>query len=94
MSGQPTLDIHLSPRSTDVHGRVILDVKWAPSPGGEAASVIDSITNLALLCSGAQGIIYDTALRGVRHQRLMSDRCCSFGRPSECWQPHTMDRCR
>jgi hypothetical protein len=60
-------------RSTDVHGRVILDVEWVPSPGGEAASAMDSITNLAPMCPGAQGVIYDTALRGIHHQRLLRE---------------------
>ena len=34
---------------------------------------MDSITNLAPLCPGAQGVIYDTALRGIHHQRLLRD---------------------
>lgn len=60
-------------RSTDVHGRVILDVDWVPSPGGEAATAMDSIADLAPMCPGAQGLIYDTALRGKHHQRLLRD---------------------
>src|SRR5438552_16013745 len=32
-----------------------------------------SFGELAPLCPGAQGVIYDTALRGVHHQRLLRD---------------------
>ena len=60
-------------RSPDVHGRIILDVDWVPSPGGEAATAIDSFHQLAPHCPGAQGVIYDTALRGVHHQTLLRD---------------------
>jgi len=60
-------------RSTDIHGRVILDVDWVPSPGREAATAMDCFRQLAPHCSGAQGVIYDTALRGVHHQTLLRD---------------------
>jgi hypothetical protein len=60
-------------RTTDVHGRVILDVDWVPTPGGEAATAMGSFAQLAPQCPGAQGAIYDTALRGVHHQTLMRD---------------------
>ena len=60
-------------RTTDVHGRVILDVGWVPSPGGEANTAMDSFTQLAPQSPGTQGVIYDTALRGVHHQRLLRD---------------------
>jgi hypothetical protein len=60
-------------RSEAVHGRVILDTDWVPSPGGEAATALDAFRNLAPLCPGAQGVIYDTALRGVHHQTLLRD---------------------
>ena len=60
-------------RSPAVHGRVILDVDWVPSPGGEAATAMDCFARLAPLCPGVQGVIYDTALRGVHHQRLLRD---------------------
>jgi len=63
----------MAARSNNVHGRVIVDVDWVPAPGGEAAVAIDSIAALAPLCPGAQGVIYDTAFRGVHHQRLMRD---------------------
>jgi hypothetical protein len=58
-------------RTTDIHGRVILDVDWVPTPGGEAATAMDSFAQLAPQCPGAQGVIYDTALRGIHHQTLL-----------------------
>lgn len=60
-------------RSPDVHGRVIVDVDWVAKPGGEAAVAMNSFVALAPYCRGAQGVLYDTALRGVHHQRLMRD---------------------
>jgi len=60
-------------RSTDIHGRVVLDVDWVSSPGGEAATAMAAFADLHPLCDGAQGVIYDTALRGVHHQRLLRD---------------------
>ena len=60
-------------RTTDVHGRIILDTDWVPSPGGEAATAMDSITRIAADTPGLQGVIYDGALRGVHHQRLLRD---------------------
>ena len=65
--------VHVAVRSEDVHGRIILDVDWVPSPGGEAQTAMNSFAGLAPLCPGAQGVIYDTALRGVHHQRLLRD---------------------
>ena len=47
---------------------IILDVEWVPTPGGEARTAIDCFTRLAPHIPGAQGVIYDTALRGVHHQ--------------------------
>jgi hypothetical protein len=60
-------------RNTDVHGRIILDIAWVPHHGGEAKTAIECFTRLAPLIQGAQGVIYDTALRGVRHQTLLRD---------------------
>lgn len=60
-------------RSSDVHGRIILDVNWVPQPGSEAGVAVDSFTQIAPHCTGAQGVIYDTALRGVHHQTLLRD---------------------
>ncbi|MGZ6976432.1 MAG: hypothetical protein ACXVKQ_21040 [Acidimicrobiia bacterium] len=60
-------------RNTDVHGRIILDIAWVPNHGGEAKTAIECFTRLAPLIPGAQGVIYDTALRGVHHQTLLRD---------------------
>jgi hypothetical protein len=60
-------------RSNEIHGRMIVDVDWVPSPGGEAAVAMGAFVGLAPHCPGAQGVLYDTALRGVHHQRLMRD---------------------
>jgi hypothetical protein len=60
-------------RTEDPHGRIILDIDWVPKPGGEAATAISCFERLAPHLPGAQGVIYDTALRGVHHQRLLRD---------------------
>jgi hypothetical protein len=60
-------------RDERVHARVILDVDWVPTPGGEAATAMDCFRALAPITPGAQGVIYDTALRGVHHQELLRD---------------------
>jgi hypothetical protein len=60
-------------RTPDVHGRIILDVDWVPTAGGEARTAVDCFTRLAPEVPGAQGVIYDTALRGVHHQRLLRE---------------------
>jgi hypothetical protein len=60
-------------RTNDPHGRVILDTDWVPKPGGEAATAMACFERVAPLLPGAHGVIYDTALRGVHHQRLLRD---------------------
>jgi hypothetical protein len=60
-------------RTQDPHGRVILDIDWVAKPGGEAATAMNCFERLAPHLPGAQGVIYDTALRGVHHQRLLRD---------------------
>jgi hypothetical protein len=60
-------------RNEDVHGRIILDVAWVPNHGGEAKTAMECFTRLAPRIPGAQGVIYDTALRGVHHQALLRD---------------------
>jgi hypothetical protein len=60
-------------RTQDPHGRVILDIDWVPKPGGEAKTAMSCFGRVAPLLPGAQGVIYDTALRGVHHQRLLRD---------------------
>lgn len=56
-----------------MHGRIILDVNWVPQPGSEAGVAVDSFVEIAPQCPGAQGVVYDTALRGVHHQTLLRD---------------------
>ena len=47
---------------------------WGVTPaGGEAATAMASFARLAPLAPGAQGVLYDTALRGVHHQVLLRD---------------------
>jgi hypothetical protein len=58
-------------RTPDIHGRIIVDTDWVPAPGAEAATAMASFNKLAPLCRGAQGVIYDTALRGTHHQHLL-----------------------
>ena len=60
-------------RSEDVHGRIILDTDWVPTPGGEAATAMDCFRSLTPRIPGAMGVIYDTALRGVHHQTLLRE---------------------
>lgn len=58
-------------RTQDERGRIILDVEWARKKGGEAAVAMECFDRLASLVPGAQGVIYDTALRGIHHQTLL-----------------------
>lgn len=60
-------------RTEDVGGRVILDVDWVAKPGAEAAVAMNCFRRLAPVLPGAQGVIYDTALRGVHHQELLRE---------------------
>jgi hypothetical protein len=54
-------------------GRVILDVEHVASPGGEAAVAVDCFSRLVPLAPGTLGVIYDTALRGKHHHRLLRE---------------------
>jgi hypothetical protein len=60
-------------RGEEVRSRVIIDVERVPEPGQEAAVAMACFTRLAPLVPGAQGVIYDTALRGVHHQVLLRE---------------------
>src|SRR5205085_12139515 len=60
-------------RSADEHGRIILDLDWVPSPGGETEGAMRCFRRLVPLLPGAQAIVYDTALRGVHHQQILRD---------------------
>jgi hypothetical protein len=60
-------------RGPDVHSRMLLDVAWVPTKGGEAAAAMSCFERTAPLVPGAQGIVYDTALRGVHHQTILRE---------------------
>ena len=60
-------------RGADVHSRMILDLERVPEPGGEAAVAMACFRRLAPHVPGAQGVIYDAALRGVHHQVLLRE---------------------
>ncbi|MBA3302355.1 MAG: hypothetical protein H0U26_00615, partial [Acidimicrobiia bacterium] len=57
----------------DVHARILLDAAFVPTPGGEAATALECLERTAPLVPGAQGVVYDTALRGVHHQTILRD---------------------
>jgi hypothetical protein len=60
-------------RSEEVRGRIILDMDWVPDKGGEAKVAMGCFGRLRPLLPGAQGVIYDTALRGTHHQVLLRE---------------------
>ncbi|MCW3037790.1 MAG: hypothetical protein JWM17_3102 [Actinobacteria bacterium] len=60
-------------RSAETRGRIILDVAWVPSKQQEAAVAMQCFARLRPLVPGAQGVIYDTALRGAHHQTLLRE---------------------
>ena len=45
----------------------------SPTPAAKPHTAMDCFTRLAPHVPGAQGVIYDTALRGVHHQHLLRD---------------------
>ena len=65
--------VMVAARGTDEGTRIILDLERVEKPGGEASVAMDCFRRLAPLVPGAQGIVYDTALRGVHHQELLRD---------------------
>jgi Uri superfamily endonuclease len=58
-------------RSDQARGRIILDFEWVADKGSEAKVAMGCFEQLAPLVTGAQGVIYDTALRGIHHQVLL-----------------------
>ena len=54
-------------------GRFILDVDRIPDPGSEAKIAVACFERLAPHVPGAQAIVYDTALRGVHHQKILRE---------------------
>jgi hypothetical protein len=63
----------IAARHPEPHSRFILDVACVETSGAEAATALDRFVGLAPLMPGAQGVVYDTAFRGVHHQRLMRE---------------------
>ena len=60
-------------RTRDERGRIILDVEWVADRGSEARVAVDCFSRLSPLVPGAQAVVYDTALRGVHHQKLLRE---------------------
>jgi hypothetical protein len=65
--------VMVAARGTREGTRVILDIERVEKPGAEASVAMDCFRRLAPLVPGAQGILYDTALRGIHHQELLRD---------------------
>src|SRR5439155_16882643 len=63
----------IAARSAETRGRIILDVAWVPVKEQEAAVAMQCFARLRPLVPGAQGVIYDTALRGAHHQTLLRE---------------------
>jgi hypothetical protein len=63
----------LATRGRDVHSRILLDAAFVETTGGEAATAIRCLERTAPLVPGAQGVVYDTALRGTHHQTILRD---------------------
>lgn len=58
-------------RSSDVNGRIILDAQHVADKGGEAKIAVKSFTEISPQSPGIQGVIFDTALRGMHHNEIM-----------------------
>jgi len=63
----------LATRGPDVHARILLDIAFVESKGGEAATAVKCLERTAPLVPGAQAVVYDTALRGIHHQTILRD---------------------
>ena len=50
----------------------ILDLERVPDPGSEASVAVSCFERLARHVPGTQAIVYDTALRGVHHQKILA----------------------
>jgi hypothetical protein len=61
----------MAARGEHLRHRIILDVAPVPDKGGEAAVAVASLERITPRLPGAQGVVYDTALRGVHHQLIM-----------------------
>lgn len=63
----------IAARHARPHSRFIVDAAFVASPGAEAATAMERFVGLGEHLPGAQGVVYDTGLRGVHHQRLMRE---------------------
>jgi hypothetical protein len=63
----------LATRGAAVHSRLLLDVAFVENKGGEAATAMRCLERTASLSPGAQGVVYDMALRGIHHQSILRD---------------------
>jgi hypothetical protein len=63
----------LATRGAAVHSRMLLDAAFVEAKGGEAATALSCLARTAPLVEGAQGVVYDMALRGTHHQRILRD---------------------
>jgi hypothetical protein len=60
-------------RDLQANARIILDAAFVATSGGEAAKAVDMFAQLRPLVPGVQAVVYDTALRGVHHHRLLRE---------------------
>jgi hypothetical protein len=65
--------VMVAARGTDEGTRLILDLEPVEKPGAETSVAMDCFRRLAPLVPGAQGVVYDTALRGVHHEELLRE---------------------
>lgn len=59
-------------RDADPHTRMVVGLQWVPDKGGEAKQAMTMLERIASNLPGAHGLIYDTALRGVHLQRVLT----------------------
>jgi hypothetical protein len=61
----------MATRGPEPRARIILDFDFVADKGGESKVAMDCVERLATHVPGAQALVYDTALRGVHHQRVL-----------------------
>src|SRR5207248_5921430 len=63
----------MATRGPEARARIILDFDFVADKGGESKVAMNCVERLAAHVPGAQALVYDTALRGVHHQRLLRE---------------------